>query len=179
MEGEATRAAAALHEGQSSPLGTLRIRALEGIGSIFLARRVAAFSAVHPELSIEFITLQQLVALSRREADIAITLQPPRQGQFHIGRLTDYNLHVYGARSYLDRAPPITSRDDLAHHPFTGYIDDLIFERELNYLDDIGLRIRPRMQSSSIQIQLEIARQGYGLRLAALHSGGLPRTGRG
>ena len=163
MESEATRATVELHNGQSSLSGTLRISALEGIGSFFLARRLAAFGAAHPDLSIDFITLQQLIALSRREADIAITLQPPTQGRFHITRLTDYDLHVYGSRDYLGRAPTIHSRDDLSSHPFTGYIDDLIFVRELNYLDEIGIRLRPQLQSSSIQIQLEVVRQGYGL----------------
>jgi len=163
MESEATRVATELGDGQSPLSGTLRISALEGIGNFFLARRLAAFSAAHPDLSIDFITLQQLMALSRREVDIAITLQAPAQGRFHITRLTDYALHVYGSRDYLDRAPSIATRDDLGRHPFTGYIDDLIFVRELNYLDEIGLRLRPRLQSSSIQIQLEAARQGYGL----------------
>jgi DNA-binding transcriptional LysR family regulator len=163
IETEANRASAELSDGQSSLSGALRISALEGIGNFFLARHLADFCAAHPDLSIEFITLQQLMALSRREADIAITLQPPAQGRFHITRLTDYVLHVYGSRSYLDRAPQIHGRDDLKDHPFTGYIDDLIFVRELNYLDEIGLRIRPRLQSSSIQVQLEMVRQGYGL----------------
>jgi DNA-binding transcriptional LysR family regulator len=163
MESEATRATVELGDGQSLLSGTLRISALEGIGNFFLARRLAAFGSAHPDLSIDFMTLQQLMALSRREADIAITLQPPTQGRFHITRLTDYVLHVYGSRDYLERAPPIATREDLGSHPFTGYIDDLIFVRELNYLDEIGLRLRPRLQSSSIQIQLEVVRQGYGL----------------
>lgn len=173
IESEAARAVVELHDGLPSISGTLRISALEGIGNFFLARRLAAFGTAHPDLSIEFITLQQLIALSRREADIAITLQPPTQGRFHISRLTDYDLFVYGSEDYLQTAPPVRTREDLNNHPFTGYIDDLIFVRELNYLDEIGLRSRPRLQSSSIQTQLEMVRQGYGLcilpRFIAMH----------
>jgi DNA-binding transcriptional LysR family regulator len=163
MEGEAVRASTELRNGQERISGTLKISALEGIGNFFLARHLAAFGAAHPDLAIEFITLQQLVALSRREADIAITLQPPSQGQFHIARLTDYTLEVYGSRNYLAHAPKIDVREDFAQHPFTGYIDDLIFVRDLNYLDEIGIRVKPRLQSSSIHIQLEVTREGYGL----------------
>jgi DNA-binding transcriptional LysR family regulator len=107
--------------------------------------------------------LQQLVALSRREADIAITLHPPVTGRFHISRLTDYVLYVYGSRDYLAQCAPIVTQADFGAHPFAGYIDDLVFVRELNYLDKIGARVKPRMQSSSIHAQLEFARQGYGL----------------
>jgi len=163
MEGEAARASTELRNGQARVSGTLKISALEGIGNFFLARHLAAFGAAHPDLSIEFITLQQLVALSRREADIAITLQPPSQGQFHIARLTDYTLEVYGSRDYLARAPEVVTKEDFAQHSFTGYIDDLIFVRDLNYLDEIGIRVKPRLQSSSIHIQLEVTREGYGL----------------
>jgi DNA-binding transcriptional LysR family regulator len=163
IEGEAARASTELRNGQARVSGTLKISALEGIGNFFLARHLAAFGVAHPDLAIEFITLQQLVALSRREADIAITLQPPSQGQFHITRLTDYTLEVYGSREYLARAPAVAVKEDLAQHPFTGYIDDLIFVRDLNYLDEIGIRVKPRLQSSSIHIQLEATREGYGL----------------
>lgn len=163
IEGETVRATEALRDGHLKVSGTLRISALEGVGNFFLAKHLAAFGAANPELQIEFITLQQLVALSRREADIAVTLQPPTQGRFHVSRLTEYELNVYGSRDYLARAPVIETKADFSRHPFTGYIDDLIFVRELNYLDEIGLRVKPRLQSSSIHIQLEVARQGYGL----------------
>jgi DNA-binding transcriptional LysR family regulator len=71
-------------------------------------------------------------------------------------------LFVYGLKSYLAGAPPIRSRDDLQNHPFTGYIDDLIFVRGLDYLDEIGAR-RPQLQSSSLHAQMEASVAGYGL----------------
>ena len=157
MEDEATRASTQLGDGRMAVTGGLRI------SNFFLARRLAAFGSAHPDVSIDLITLQQLVALSRREADIAITLHPPVTGRFHITRLTDYVLQVHGSRDYLARCAPIASRGDFADHPFAGYIDDLVFMRELNYLDAIGARVRPRLQSSSIHAQLEYVRQGYGL----------------
>jgi DNA-binding transcriptional LysR family regulator len=108
------------------------------------------------------IAIQQIVALSRREADIAITLQAPETGHFIVERLTDYILFVYGLKSYLAEAPPIRTRVDLQNHPFTGYIDDLIFVRGLDYLDEIGAR-RPQLQSSSLHAQMEASAAGYGL----------------
>ncbi|MEG8048304.1 LysR family transcriptional regulator [Sphingomonas aerolata] len=163
MEEEATRASAEMGQGRTTISGGLRISALEGIGNFFLAERLAAFGTAHPDLSIDLITLQQLVALSRREADIAITLQPPVTGRFHISRLTDYDLYVYGSSEYLSRCAPIVTQADYGDHPFAGYIDDLVFVRDLNYLDKIGARVRPKLQSSSIHAQLEFVRQGYGL----------------
>src|SRR3546814_6417561 len=100
------------------------------------------------------ITIQQIVALSRREADVAVTMTLPPGGNFLHEHLTDYRLFVYGSRTYLASAPPIRSRDDLGDHPFIGYVDDLIFTRALNYLSEIRPHLRARLQKSSLHAQL-------------------------
>jgi DNA-binding transcriptional LysR family regulator len=143
--------------------GIVRISTLEGFGNMFLARRLPKFAAQYPNLHIELLTLQQIVALSRRESDVAITLQPPATGRFVREKLTDYSLFVYGSREYLARHPPIRTRDDLRDHVFCGYIDDLVFVRGLDYLDDVAKGLRAKLQSSSLHAQTEAAIAGYGL----------------
>ena len=143
--------------------GIVRISTLEGFGNFFLAGRLPKFAQQYPNLTIELLTLQQIVALSRREADIAISLQPPETGRFFREKLTDYALYVYGSREYLDRSPPIASREDLRDHVFCGYIDDLVFVRGLDYLDEVAKGLRARLQSSSLHAQTEAASAGYGL----------------
>ncbi len=49
-------------------------------------------------------------------------------------RLTDYRLFVYGAEAYLAAAAPFTAVSDLHGASFVGYIEDMLFARELNYL---------------------------------------------
>jgi DNA-binding transcriptional LysR family regulator len=143
--------------------GIVRISTLEGFGNVFLAGRLPKFAAQYPNLHIELLTLQQIVALSRREADIAITLQPPDNGRFVHEKLTDYSLFVYGARDYVARRPPINTREDLRDHVFCGYIDDLVFVRGLDYLDEVAKGLRAKLQSSSLHAQTEAAIAGYGL----------------
>ena len=76
--------------------------------------------------------------LSRHEADIVITLERPERGPFIITRLTDYVLRLYASPAYLDEHPPIRSREDLAEHRFVSYVDDLLFSKELLFLDGIA-----------------------------------------
>ncbi len=143
--------------------GIVRISTLEGFGNFFLAGHLPAFAAQYPNLAVELLTLQQIVALSRREADIAISLQPPDVGQLFREKLTDYALLVYGSRAYLEAHAPIRQREDFAAHTFCGYIDDLVFVRGLDYLDEVSKGIKARLKSSSLHAQLEAASQGYGL----------------
>jgi DNA-binding transcriptional LysR family regulator len=163
IETEAVRAEQALAGSSQRLTGSLRISTLEGFGNFFLASRIGAFVTANPGLSVELITIQQIVALSRREADIAVTLAPPKTGRFVSECLTDYRLFVYGSRSYLASHPPIRSREDLAAHPFAGYVDDLIFMRGLDYLTEIGPDLRARLQNSSLHAQMEAAAAGFGL----------------
>ena len=143
--------------------GVVRISVLEGFGNFFLARRLPKFAEDYPNLTIELLTLQQIVALSRREADLAISLQPPDTGRFFREKVVDYALFVYGSKEYLASHPPIEKHADLYEHRFCGYIDDLVFVRGLDYLDEVGKGIRARLQSSSLHAQTEAARAGYGL----------------
>jgi len=143
--------------------GLVRVSSLEGFGNFFLAARLPQFTAHYPNLAVELLTLQQIVALSRREADVAINLQPPEGGRFAREKLTDYLLYVYGSKEYLAKHPPIETREDLRSHPFCGYIDDLVFVRGLNYLSEVAPGLRPRLQSSSLHAQAEAVSRGYGL----------------
>lgn len=163
METEAVRIEETVAGQQQGLAGAVRISTPEGFGNFFLASRIGALAAAHPRLAVEMITIQQIVALSRREADVAVTMTLPPAGNFIHEHLTDYRLFVYGSRNYLASASPIRSRDDLGDHPFIGYVDDLIFTRALNYLSEIRPHLRARLQNSSLHAQLSATVAGYGL----------------
>lgn len=148
---------------QQGLTGAVRISSPEGFGNFFLASRIGELAVAHPRLVVEMITIQQIVALSRREADVAISMSKPPKGNFTYEHLTDYKLYVYGSTEYLASAPPIRTREDFSGHPFIGYVDDLIFTRALNYLPEIKPKLRAQLQNSSLQAQLSIAVAGHGL----------------
>ena len=80
------------------------IRRFFGFGAIFLAPRLRHLTDRHPGLTVELVATARIFSLSKREADIAISLSRPRQARVVSRRLTDYRLHVYAARDYLERA---------------------------------------------------------------------------
>jgi DNA-binding transcriptional LysR family regulator len=143
--------------------GTVRIGAPGGFGTLFLAPRVAALASLYPDLEIQLIAMPRLLSLSKREADIAISLAPPKEGRIVARKLTDYRLGLYAAASYLDRHPAVAAAADLHAHEMIGYIDDLIFTPELDYLDEVSKGLRPRLQSSNLLAQMQAARAGAGI----------------
>jgi len=163
MEGEADRLQAEITSGNAAHQGVVRLSAPEGFSNFFLAHHLGDFTERHPSLSLELVTIQQIMSLSRKEADIAVALDPPKAGPYLIEKITDYKLNIYGAKRYLAEAAPLKRRDDLLDHPFIGYIEDMIFAPGLDYLGDVHPGIKPKFQSSSIFAQLTATLNGLGL----------------
>src|ERR1700731_437422 len=142
-------------------IGTVRIGAPDGFGSVFLAPRVGALTDRHPQLEIEILTTARPFSLLKREVDIAIAHSSPEQMRVVSRRLTDHRTYVYGSRAYLNAAAPIGAREDLKQHPFIGYVEELLFPPEISFSDAIG--VEPRIRSTSILGQLHPALSGSGL----------------
>jgi LysR substrate binding domain len=77
-------------------------------------------------------------------------------------RLTDYRLFVYGSQAYLDPAPPILGVHDMRNHPIIGYIEEMMFAPQVNYLTAIGPSVGARVRSTSLLAQAHAARGGAG-----------------
>lgn len=145
------------------PTGVVRVGATEGFGTLILAPQLARLTQKHPGLTIDLLALPRMLHLSRREADIVISLERPTRGSVIVTRLADYTLRLYGQREYLARRPLIRTRDDLRHHAFVSYVDDLLFTKELQFLDALRPPERFALRSTSITAQYEAVRAGAGL----------------
>jgi DNA-binding transcriptional LysR family regulator len=143
--------------------GIVRVGTPDGFGTMFLASRTAGLAAQYPDLEIQLVAMPRLLSLSKREADVAVSLAPPKEGRIVARKLTDYKLALYGSAEYLDRHPAIATPEDLHAHEMIGYIDDLIFMPELDYLDEVSKGLRPRLQSSSLVAQLQATVAGGGI----------------
>lgn len=162
MESAAFLAQGMVADGDLALAGAVRIGAPDGFGSSFLAPRIGTLCERHPDLEVQLVAMPRVFSLSKREADIAISLSCPQEGRLFARKLTDYRLRLYGTRAYLDGRPPVAGRADLRGHSFIGYIDDLIFAPELDYVETIG-EIAPRIKSSSLVAQLKATLSGAGL----------------
>lgn len=145
------------------PAGLVRVGATEGFGTQILAAELARLTQRYPLLSVDLLALPRLLHLSSREADIVISLERPKRGSIVVTKLADYRLYLYGQREYLARKPLVAKTDDLRHHSFVHYVDDLLFTRELQLLDTLHRPERFALRSTSITAQYEAVRAGAGL----------------
>ncbi|MFG1418817.1 LysR family transcriptional regulator [Xanthobacter sp. V0B-10] len=163
MESLALAAQGAIAGADLGVAGTVRIGAPDGFGTFFLAPRIAALAETHPDLDIQLLAMPRVFSLSKREADLAISLSRPKEGRLHARKLTDYRLRLYASRGYLARHGPIGNRAELSRHAFVGYVDDLIYTPELDYVPLVAKDLRVRLKSSSLVAQLTATRGGAGV----------------
>ena len=143
--------------------GAVRISAAEGFGTSILAPALPALRQQRPGLRIELAANSGFLSPGRREVDMAVTLSAPTDARVVVEPLTDYQLALYAAPSYFERASVPSKVDSLREHEIVGYVDDLIYAPELRYLEEIGLGLHPVLASSSIRAQREIILAGGGI----------------
>ena len=163
MEGASVQIEKTLPSPGESLSGQVRIGATEGYGTMLVAGQLSELSRCHPHMHLDLLALPRAVRLSRHEADIVITLERPERGPFIITKLTDYVLRLYAGKDYLAQYGPITSRSDLEKHRFVSYVDDLVFSKDLLFLDEIAGSGAVGVRSTSVLAQQEAIAAGAGL----------------
>lgn len=142
--------------------GQIRIGAPDGVANYLLPQVCAQIVKDNPELEVQIVAQPRVFSLTRREADMVVAVSPPTAGRLTVQKITDYKLHLAAVRWYLRQNPPITSLDDLRHHRMVGYIPDMIFDKELDYLGETGVQ-RVQLASNSVSVQMNWIRQGGGV----------------
>lgn len=150
--------------GQAGNLsGTIRIGAPDGCANYLLPHVCNKIGEENPDLEIQIVALPRVFNLSKREADMAIGVSAPEAGnRLTVQKITDYKLHLAAARSYLMQHPRIENLKDLRGHRLIGYIPDMIFDKELDYLSELGIN-KVNLASNSVSVQFNAIRAGAGI----------------
>lgn len=157
--------------GDATLTGQIRIGAPDGCANYLLPQVLAKICDGNPGLEVQIVALPRVFNLSKREADMAIAVSRPEAGRLTVQKLTDYHLHLAASQDYLAAHPPITRREDLHPHRMIGYIPDMIFDTELDYLTEIGAGAAS-LTSNSVSVQLNFLRHGAGI--GVVHDFALP-----
>lgn len=152
-----------LSEGRGAISGPVRVGTTEEFGAYYLAPRLAALTAAHPDLEIELVALPRNFSLATREVDVVVTLDRPMTGEIRYKKLTDVEFGVYCAPSYYGGRERPTSIEDLGTETWCGFIKELLFTQELDNLPRPKGEISVRYRTTSMAAQLGAAQGGYAL----------------
>lgn len=146
--------------------GRVRLATAETLATTLLIPALPTLRARHPDLTIEIVTDIRSTNLHRREADLALRMVRPVQGNVTVKRLATMRYGLYGSKDYLTRRRGRSGQMDAGR--FDG--DDLIAWAE-GYGDlpaarwiERALEGRaPALAVTSLQGHLAAARSGLGL----------------
>ena len=168
MEAEMIAARADLAADGDEVSGTVRIGAPDGFGVAYLAPRLGALTSQYRDLSVQLVPVPRSFSLSRREADIAITVDRPSEGRLVAGKLVDYTLGLYASKRYAAEHGLPARAEDLTAHGLVGYVADLVIDPALDYAPEFSPDWNARFSVSSALGQVEAVRAGAGIGI--LHS---------
>jgi DNA-binding transcriptional LysR family regulator len=81
----------------------LRVTTTTGFGSLWLAPRLPALYEKYPDLKIDLMLEERVLALPMREADVAIRMKEPSQADLIRKRLMGVRMMLYASPSYVEK----------------------------------------------------------------------------
>lgn len=163
VEAQLSAAAAELGGRPDRLSGTVRIGAPDGVSNYLLVEACDVLSRANPDLQVQVVALPRIFSLSKREADLAISVSPPSAGRLTVRKIADYGLHLYAATKLIDTIGAVRDLVDLKDLRGISYISDMIFDRELDYYTLLGRESEPSLTSNSLMVQLHWCRKGAGI----------------
>lgn len=163
---------AMINESKGAPQGPLKVTTSVAFGSLWLVPRLAPFLDLYPNISLKLILNDEPPDLQNREADIALTQEPPQQHGLLTVPLPPYRLRVYGSREYLQKYGTPVRPEDLDRHKLIVFGDDTPhMNTKVNWILHVGAKRgqsrKPYLIINNAQGIMNAVKAGLGL--AAMH----------
>jgi DNA-binding transcriptional LysR family regulator len=136
-----------------SPEGPLKITTTVAFGSVWLTPRMAEFLKLYPGIDVSLVLSDVDLDLSMREADVAIRMAPPTQGDLIQRHLMNMPFKNFGSPDYLKRHGIPKDVADLDQHKLIVYGEDANPPIEkVNWLLEVGLKKNQKPRPAALRV---------------------------
>ncbi|MGO6726128.1 LysR family transcriptional regulator [Rhizobium ruizarguesonis] len=136
--------------------GHVRISAPPALSSVLLAKPIAAVRRSHPGVEVTLVGEKRLASLNRREADIAVRMSRPEDGDYAIVKLGETSFHLYASKTYLETVSP-------PDWTFIGYDETMNASPQQLRLIELAAGRPIAVRSSVLEFQAATASLGAGV----------------
>ncbi|MBM3547862.1 MAG: LysR family transcriptional regulator [Alphaproteobacteria bacterium] len=143
--------------------GIVVITTTDPIAAGFIAPALPAFEAKHPGIAVEVKTDIRTLDLGRREADIALRLARPTQGDLRGRKLGQVGYGLYASRDYLDRRGLPSS--GFGSHLLIDWPVDYTIIPQVPWLRRLAAEATVVLRSNSAMTRRAAAASGAGIAL--------------
>ncbi|KRA70704.1 hypothetical protein ASD78_17885 [Lysobacter sp. Root667] len=149
--------------------GTLRITSSDDYVEAELGRQLAAFARLHPRLSIDLVTSDEVIDLVGEGFDVAVRTGWLRDSSLHAVRLRELEQYVVAAPELVSRQPGCASPADLAAWPWIALsrLRSALTWSFTNERDEVSVRVTSQLRTNSTAASRALARAGAGATVLA------------
>jgi DNA-binding transcriptional LysR family regulator len=159
---------ARLTDSKDKPDGELKVTANVGLGTHWLTPRLGEFLDGYPDIEVKLILTDDELDLAMREADVALRLRQPSQGDLIQRRLFTVHFHLYASPDYLKRFGTPKAVEELDSHRLLAFGGDIP-----SYLIDLNWHLKagrdqrsertPRLVINNLTGLLRATQRGLGI----------------
>lgn len=159
---------AMLMDSRQKPDGLLKVTANVGLGAHWLTPRLDDFLEQYPDIQLQMILTDDELDLAMREADVAIRLREPVQGDLIRRKLFTVHFHALASPEYLKRHGQPRVPADLDQHRLLAFGGDIpSYLKNLNWHMTVGRDPReprqPIVTVNNLTSLMRAAQRGAGI----------------
>ncbi|QOL25306.1 LysR family transcriptional regulator [Thalassotalea sp. LPB0316] len=143
--------------------GLVRLGLTEAFASYFLTPNLPLFYQQHPNIELDLLHFTRDVKISRNEADIAISLEKPKNTSMIVTKLCDYQLKLYVNKHSAVGQRAIQQVSSINQLPWVSYVDSMLYTEQLAYFNELTDNIVPVFRSNSVISQYQAIKNGIGV----------------
>lgn len=139
-------------------VGTVRVSAPPALATAVLVERFVSLRQRHPGINVVVIGETRYASLGRREADIAVRLTRPEQGDLTVTKIGEIGFNLYADPAYLAATPE-------QDWTFVGYEETMASSPQERRLAQIAGGRPVAIRASALEFQLAAVKAGGGVAL--------------
>jgi DNA-binding transcriptional LysR family regulator len=131
----------------------------------FLIRNLPLLEERHPGIRLHLVNEYRMLNLSRREADVAIRLARPDQGDLSIRKIGEMGFGLYASPAYIEAYGAPQTAADLRNHRVIDWLDGFPENATVLWLRRQIGDTTPIFSTNPASARLAAARVGVGIAL--------------
>ncbi len=155
-----------LNELKATPRGPLRISVPMSFGVVYLAKPIAAFAKMYPDVQMDIQFDDRLVDMLGEGFDLSLRIGAPKDSTMIARKLAPCPVYVCASKAYLKEHGKPQVPDDLARHNVLAYTRNR-GAHEWRYVDRQGVEghvgLHSNFKCDTAEMMVEAARQGLGI----------------
>ncbi len=143
--------------------GLVAVTASDSVTLPFLIPALPGLRERHPGLRIDLISTNHVLSLARREADIAVRMVRPEEGDLLARRIATMGYGLYASPEYLQRAGTPETIDDLRDHALVDWLEEYPRVATSAWFRKLANGTPAALRLNGAQERLSAVRSGVGI----------------